>query len=81
MKAQIISEDDAKPMFHKAHAVPYAKGKAYLQHLKDQGILSEVDWSDWATPNCARSQEDCLRWFQGHSKSCTTCRPVSAPAY
>ncbi|XP_030586939.1 uncharacterized protein K02A2.6-like [Archocentrus centrarchus] len=53
IKAQIILEDNAKPRFHKARPVPYAvrpKVEAELQHLEEQGILTKVEWSDWATP-------------------------------
>ncbi|KAL4009353.1 hypothetical protein ACER0C_003205 [Sarotherodon galilaeus] len=53
IKAQIILEDNAKPRFHKARPVPYAlrpKVEAELQRLEEQGILTKVEWSDWATP-------------------------------
>lgn len=53
IKAHLQLQEDAKPKFHKACPVPYAlrpKVEAELQHLMDQGILSKVDWSEWATP-------------------------------
>ena len=53
MKAQVVLEDGAKPAFHKARPVPYSirpKVEVELQLLVDQGILSKVDWCDWATP-------------------------------
>ena len=53
IKAWIELEDNAKPRFHKARPVSYAfhpKVAAELQHLVDQGILSKVDWSEWAAP-------------------------------
>ena len=53
LKAQVVLEENATPKFHKARAVPYAirpKVEAELQHLEDQGILSKVDWCEWATP-------------------------------
>ena len=53
LKAQVVLEENATPKFHKARPVPYAirpKVEAELQHLEDQGILSKVDWCEWATP-------------------------------
>ncbi|XP_028327385.1 uncharacterized protein K02A2.6-like [Gouania willdenowi] len=53
IKACLELQNDAKPKFHKARPVPYAlrpKVEAELQQLMDQGILSKVDWSEWATP-------------------------------
>lgn len=53
LKAQIVLEDDAVPKFHKARQVPYAlrpKVENELQRLENEGILSKVDWSEWATP-------------------------------
>ncbi|KAK0130709.1 hypothetical protein N1851_034657 [Merluccius polli] len=37
MKAQLILEDDAKV-------------EAELQQSEDRGVISKVDWCDWATP-------------------------------
>lgn len=42
-----------QPKFDKAHPVPYSvhpKIKAGIKRLGDQGILSKVSWTDWATP-------------------------------
>ncbi|XP_062389582.1 uncharacterized protein K02A2.6-like [Sardina pilchardus] len=53
MKAQIVLEDEAVPKFHKARQVPYAlrpKVENELHILENEGILSKVDWSEWATP-------------------------------
>lgn len=53
LKATIELDKDATPRFHKARPVPYAlrpKIDAELQSLETSGILSKVDWSDWATP-------------------------------
>ncbi|XP_062405896.1 uncharacterized protein K02A2.6-like [Sardina pilchardus] len=53
MKAQIVLEDEAVPKFHKARQVPYAlrpKVENELHKLENEGILSKVDWSEWATP-------------------------------
>ncbi|XP_041963522.1 LOW QUALITY PROTEIN: uncharacterized protein K02A2.6-like [Alosa sapidissima] len=52
MKAQIVLEDKAVPKFHKARQVPYAlrpKVENELHKLENEGILSKVDWSEWAT--------------------------------
>ncbi|XP_014876941.1 uncharacterized protein K02A2.6-like [Poecilia latipinna] len=60
IKAQVILEDGAKPRFHKARPVPYAarpKVEAELQRLEEQGILTKVEWSDWATPIVAVSKK------------------------
>ena len=46
-------ENDVSPIFLKARPVPYAikpKVDAELDRLEKQGILTKVDWSDWATP-------------------------------
>ncbi|XP_061152316.1 uncharacterized protein K02A2.6-like [Syngnathus typhle] len=53
IKARLELEEGAKAKFHKARPVPYAlrpKVEAELQNLMDQGIVSKVDWSEWATP-------------------------------
>lgn len=53
IKARIELKDNTTPKFHKARKVPYAlrpKVEAELQHLVDQGILTKVEWSEWATP-------------------------------
>lgn len=53
IQAKIELDKDATPRFHKARPVPYAlrpKIDAELQSLETSGILSKVDWSDWATP-------------------------------
>lgn len=53
IKAKIEIDKDANPRFHKARPVPYALHPnidAELQNLETSGILSKVDWSDWATP-------------------------------
>ena len=46
-------EDDAKPKFYKARAVPFAMKEAVEQEidrLEDQGILTSVPYSEWASP-------------------------------
>lgn len=53
LKAQIVLDDNAVPKFHKARPIPYAlrpKVENELQRLENEGILSKVDWAEWATP-------------------------------
>lgn len=53
IKARLKVESDVQPKFHKARPVPYSvrpKVEAELKRLEDQGILSKVNWTDWATP-------------------------------
>lgn len=53
IKGKIVLTDRATPKFHKARPVPYAirqKVEAELDRLEAAGILSKVDWSQWATP-------------------------------
>lgn len=53
IKAKIELEEKATPRFHKARPVPYAlrpKVDAELKSLEASGILTKVEWSDWATP-------------------------------
>lgn len=64
IKARIELKDNAKPRFHKARPFPYSlrpKVDAELQHLVDQGILSKVDWSEWATPIVPVGKKDTER--------------------
>ena len=52
IKAKTAIEENAPPKFHKARTLPYAlrpKVELELKRLEDQGILSKVEWSDWAT--------------------------------
>lgn len=53
IKAKVALTENAQPKFHKARNLPYAlrpKVEAELKRLEDQGILSKVEWSEWATP-------------------------------
>lgn len=53
MKARVTVDEHASPKFMKARPVPYAlrpRVETELQRLEEQGILSKVEWSDWATP-------------------------------
>ncbi|KAK3091048.1 hypothetical protein FSP39_016771 [Pinctada imbricata] len=53
IKAMLKLKEDASPKFCKARPVPYSlkpKIEAELQKLEEQGILSRVEVSDWATP-------------------------------
>ncbi|KAK0070045.1 hypothetical protein Bpfe_000028 [Biomphalaria pfeifferi] len=53
MQATIAIKDDAKPKFCNARPVPYAikaKVEKELNKLENEGILSKVNYSNWATP-------------------------------
>ena len=51
IKAKLALKGEAQPMFLKARPLPYSlrEVERELDHLK-KGVISRVDWSDWATP-------------------------------
>ena len=52
-KADLKVEENCQPSFHKPRQVPHAlrpKGEAELTRLEKDGILSKVEYSEWATP-------------------------------
>ena len=52
-KADLKVEEGCQPSFHKPRQVPYAlrpKVEAELTRLEEDGILSKVEYSEWATP-------------------------------
>ena len=52
-KAKIALKEGSQPQFRKARQVPYSLGpkvEEELKRLESEGILSKVEWSDWATP-------------------------------
>ena len=52
-KAKLTLKEDSQAHFCKARAVPYAlrpKVEEELRRLQNEGILTKVEWSDWATP-------------------------------
>lgn len=52
-KARLTLKEDSQAHFCKARAVPYAlrpKVEEELRRLQNEGILTKVEWSDWATP-------------------------------
>ena len=52
-KADLKVEENCQPSFHKPGQVPYAlrpKVEAELTRLEKDGILSKVEYSEWATP-------------------------------
>jgi hypothetical protein len=44
-KARLTLKESSQPQFRKARHVPYS-----LRPKVEEGILSKVEWSDWATP-------------------------------
>ena len=52
-KATITPQEGSQPQFRKARQVPYSlrpQVEEKLKPLQSEGILSKVEWSDWATP-------------------------------
>ena len=52
-KAKITHQESSQPQFRKARQVPYSlrpQVEEELKRLQSEGILSKVEWSDWATP-------------------------------
>ena len=52
-KADLKVEEGCQPSFHKPRQVPYTlrpKVEAELTRLEKDGILSKVEYSEWATP-------------------------------
>ena len=52
-EAKLVMKDNSRPVFHKARQVPYAlrpKIELELDRLEEAGVLSKVDWSEWASP-------------------------------
>ena len=52
-KAKLTLKEDSQAHFCKARAVPYAlrpKVEEELRRLQNEGILTKVEWSEWATP-------------------------------
>ena len=53
MEAKIYVDEKASPLYLKARSVPYALKKAVedeLERLEKEGIISSVDFSEWAAP-------------------------------
>ena len=52
-KAKLDLKENSQPKFCKARQVPYAlrpKVEAELTKLQKDGILTKVNWSEWAAP-------------------------------
>ena len=52
-KAKLTLKEDSQPRFLKARQMPYAlkpKVEEELRRLQNEGILTKVEWSEWATP-------------------------------
>ncbi|KAL5250031.1 hypothetical protein ACHWQZ_G015941 [Mnemiopsis leidyi] len=63
-EAKLTLKDDAKPVFLKARSLPYAlrdKVGKQLKTMEEQGILSKVETSQWATPIVAVQRNDKIR--------------------
>ena len=49
----MILKEGAQPVFLKARPIPYSlceKVERELDRFQKDGVISRVDWSDWATP-------------------------------
>ena len=52
-KAKLTLKEDSQPRFLKARQMPYAlkpKVEEEFRRLQNDGILTKVKWSEWATP-------------------------------
>ena len=52
-KAKLTIKEDSQARFLKARPMPYvlkSKAEKELQRLQNEGILTKVEWSEWATP-------------------------------
>ncbi|VDI51047.1 Hypothetical predicted protein [Mytilus galloprovincialis] len=53
IKGNLIMKDNVKPVFMKARPIPYAlrpKVEQELDRLEEEGIITKVPTSEWATP-------------------------------
>uniref|UniRef100_A0ABM0M1R3 Uncharacterized protein K02A2.6-like n=1 Tax=Saccoglossus kowalevskii TaxID=10224 RepID=A0ABM0M1R3_SACKO len=53
IKAKLVVDENAQPKFCKPRQVPYAirpKVEAELDRLEEEGIVSKVNYREWATP-------------------------------
>jgi hypothetical protein len=60
-QAHIPLKLDVKPVFTKARIVPMGRApliEQELQRLIDEGVLSQVEYSDWASPICSVFEKD-----------------------
>ena len=51
--AKLHLKDNIKPVFQKAHPVPYSLRPAVekeLKRMEDKGIIEPIEVSEWATP-------------------------------
>jgi len=77
IQARLTVVDTAEPNFLKARQLPYAlkpKVEAELDQLEKEGVLSKVDYSEWATPIVPVVKRDNTVCICGDFK--TTLNPV-----
>ena len=62
VEARLLLKEDAVPKFVKPRPVPFSRIEAVdkeLHRLKDLGIITRVDHSEWATPmHCRRAEAE-----------------------
>ena len=77
IKAKLHVKENATPVFRKARPIPYAlqdKVNADIDRLVDMGVLSPVEYSEWATPIVPVVKKDHTVRICGDFK--TTVNPV-----
>ncbi|KAJ8021906.1 hypothetical protein HOLleu_39239 [Holothuria leucospilota] len=80
-KAKIQVREGSAPKFHKARSVPYAQREAVgveLDRLEHEGIISKVDYSDWAAPIViVRKTDDTIRICGDYKVTINPCIDVT----
>ena len=71
MEVHLNVDENATPKFHKARTVPFAyreKVEAELVRLESLGIISPVQFSNWAAPIQRRQHSQAMWGLQNYSK-------------